>query len=305
MQIIYNFQDKHVTNDPVVLTIGNFDGVHLGHQFVLKNLKKIARKKNQKTVLVTFENHPSDILYPEKKASLITNLPFKLKLLEQEGIDFLLLLRFTDSLRNETAEQFLKRIKDNFLFSDLVLGYDGAIGKEKEGKEQMLRLYEQPLQYHLDYLPPLRLHDEIISSRNIRQLIQAGNLEKVGQFLGRPYSIYTTIIPGQSLGSKIGYPTLNLDVSNLCLPPFGVYAVTFVIHDKQFAGIANLGIAPTVRKDGRPLLEVHLLDYEGGVNLHDQLSEVIFHSYLRPEIKFDSTDALRQQIAKDIASIKY
>lgn len=275
------------------LTIGNFDGVHLGHQALLKALKQY---KSERSVVITFENHPSQVLNPESATPLLCTLDHKLKLLNENGVDDVILIPFTAAFAQQKAEDFLQRVRERCPFSHLILGPDAAFGKNRHGDRTHMEAYANEQHFHLDYLEPLTVAGTQVSSSLIRNLIQKGDLQAASKLLGRRYSVYSSITKGQGLGGKIGFPTLNIDVDGLCLPPLGVYAVQVNWKGRILNGVANLGVAPTVRKNNKPLLEVHLLDCDEDVS---GLIEVIYMSYIRAEKKFDNIEQLKQQIGKD------
>jgi riboflavin kinase/FMN adenylyltransferase len=204
-------------------------------------------------------------------------------------------------LAAQTAEEFLQMIRSHCSFSDLLLGPDATIGKDKHGNRNHLKEIASLWGFSLTYLDALTVDGIKISSSKIRETIQKGDLTETEQLLGRKFSIYTKVKTGLGLGKRIGFPTLNMDVEILCLPPFGVYAVKVLHENKSLKGVANLGIAPTVRQDGKPILEVHLLDAIGDIK-DGCLMEVILEQYIRPEIRFGNIDQLKLQIAKDIQS---
>lgn len=303
MEIIQSLSpDTKSSTAPVSLAIGNFDGVHLGHMAVLNYIKEIAAKDGTKTGVVTFENHPAQVLRPQAAPLNICTLGHKIRLLEESGIDFLLLLKFTKELSQLTAKEFLTLLKAYIPFYSLNMGHDGTIGKDRQGNEHLMMQLAKEHNFSLNYLYPLEIQGEVVSSSKIRQIIREGDLRKTETFLGRKYSIYSTVVSGYQKGREIGFPTANLDVSGLCTPPHGVYTVTALHEGKIYPGIANLGISPTLKDNPNPVLDVHLFDVD--LDLYNKQIEVIFHSYIRPEQKFNSIDQLKLQISKDISIAK-
>lgn len=290
--------EEFTAPSPIALTIGFFDGVHTGHQKLLSKLQKHGTP-----VVITFENHPAEVLRPESAPLKICSLAHKIKLIEESGVSTLILLTFTRAFSQQTAEDFLRHLSNKIPFETLLLGSDATLGKDKQGDRAHLQQLSRELQFHLECLELYTSDGAKISSSAIRESIKAGELAKAEHLLGRKFSIYAPIHTGAGLGKKIGFPTLNMPVIGLCLPPLGVYAVTLKSGDRVWKGVANLGIAPTVRNDREPTLEVHLFDYDA--TIHDQdFCEVIFEHYLRPEKKFSGIEELKNQIAQDILKSK-
>lgn len=296
MQIFSSIEGFISKGLPVTLTIGNFDGVHLGHQEILTRMKCSAHPTG-----ITFSNHPSEIVSSKPTLRLIT-LPHKLQLLHQYGLESLVLLPFTKEFSKQSAKDFLTHVKKYIPFTKVILGHDAVIGFQREGNKELMRTLSQDLDFELEYIEAVTYEDVTISSSTIRSLIQKGAFVEIEKYLGRPYSILGCVEKGAGVGKTVGFNTANLSVEGLCLPPLGVYA-TIVIHDhKPHAAVTNLGIAPTMRKDEKCLLEAHLLDYQE--DLYNEEIEVIFMQYLRSEKTFSSIEALREQIADDVTRTK-
>lgn len=298
MRVIHSLSELN-SSGPVILTIGNFDGVHIGHVAVLSHAKKFATAEQLPLAVLTFENHPSEVLRPDKRVPMLCTLSHKVKLLEEAGIDILIMLPFTKELSQLAAEDFLRNVYAAVPFAHLVLGHDATLGKDRQGNKKQIQAFSQHLNFHVHYIEPLHYKGHIVSSSVIRGLIQKNEFDHAAALLGRSYSVYGPVISGNAKGADLGFRTANIDVSSLCLPSFGVYAVHVKSQEGLFKGVANLGIAPTVRDHTKPLLEVHLLDYQE--NLYGQHIEVIFQQYIRPEKKFSSFALLQEQIAKDVA----
>lgn len=299
MLIIRELEQFPIPTGDVALTIGNFDGMHAGHRALLQSLKNCGGQ----SAVLTFLNHPSDVLRPEQKTCRICTLEHKLKLLEDVGVDIVLLLPFTRSFSQQTAEEFIRNIRTRCPFTHLFLGHDAVIGKERSGDRAHLKALATIFHFQLDYLDEKTCNGIIISSSQIRSLIRQGLLKEAEQLLDRPYSIYAPVQTGQGLGKKIGFPTININVDGLCLPPLGVYAVDFVYAGQHYGGVANLGIAPTVRQDPTPILEVHLFEPHPPIE-NGSLVEVVLLGYLRPEQKFANVDILKAQIALDVKNAR-
>ena len=287
---------------PVFLTIGNFDGVHLGHRTILKNLQEGAAKEQLHSCVITFSNHPSSILRPNHPIPLLTSKEHKLKLLEKIGIDHVLMLDFDLAFSNQSAETFLTKVHTLCPFRRLILGANAKLGNDRQGNTPLMQSIANQKHFTLEFLPLESTdHDPITSSR-IRAAIQCAELKKAASLLGRKYSIMGEVIHGKGEGHKLGYPTLNLSLEDLCHPPLGVYPVTVTHDQKIYNGIANVGIAPTIRTDHIPLLEVHLLNQT--IDLYGQIVEVTFEDFFRPERTFGSRKELIEQIESDVKQAK-
>ncbi len=297
MKIFFDLDSSPRLLSDTALSIGTFDGIHSGHQSVLCEL----RKKASHAVVITFSNHPRSLLYPDNAPKGITTIDHKCRLFEEAGIGTLFLLPFTEELSRLSAEDFIKMVREKIPFSHLVLGPDATFGANKSGNRESAEKLGERFGFSVDYLNPVKLDNAIISSGLIRKHIADGSLSKVSEYLGRNYSIMSKVIPGEGRGTSIGFPTANLDLSGLCLPPLGVYGITAKLQHNTFHGVANLGHAPTFRNDPEPLLEAHLF---GEVHdIYGEEMEVHFGKYIRSEQKFNSVDELKAQIAMDINSL--
>lgn len=302
MRIVHRLDFIQLGSEQVSLTIGNFDGIHAGHQFILEKTVLTARIANGQSAVITFVNHPSEVLRPEQQVQLLITLQHKIRLFEQAGIDLLLLLPFTKALSELTADQFLKQIYQYLPFHSLILGYDATLGKDKKGDKAILQDIVDELGALLYYLEPVAIEEQVVSSSKIRALVKQGKLKEAEKLLGRPYSICAPVVSGQALGKQHGVPTVNMDVSQLCLPPYGVYFVKLHFQNRAYPGVANLGLSPTIKTTQKASLEVHLLDAE--IDLYGKEVEVVFYQYLRPELHFSNIQELYLQIQQDIKAAK-
>lgn len=302
MQIAYSLENLSPFSSPIALSIGNFDGLHLGHQTVLSHLLNLAKARHALSAVLTFSNHPSAVLRPEHKTPLLCTVAHKMHLLNQAGIDLTLLLPFTQAFSEQTAEEFLLSIKRVLPFQFLILGSDAHMGKNREGGQEIVTALSRSLNFHIEYLPDCYHNGERISSSLIRHHIQKGDFAQAAILLGRPYSIYGPVLKGQGKGASLGFPTANLSVENLCLPPLGVYAVQVSVDGHYHSGVANLGFAPTMRQEASPLLEVHLFEHHD--ILYEKTIDVAFLRFIRPEKRFHSLEELRHQISLDVKAAK-
>lgn len=298
MQIFYKIEDFPNDSKPIILTIGNFDGLHKGHAFVLKTMTEAA-DTTYRTCAITFDNHPSEVLRPEHKIPLLCTYEHKIKLLDQFKVNTAIVLHFTLELASYSAESFISHVREFIPFTHLILGHDATLGKNRLGKPDTMLALAKKLHFEIQYLKEYRHEEKIISSSFLRLLLNEGKLDEVEALLGRPYSIYSKVIPGIGKGKEIGFPTANIAIKRLCLPPYGVYSISLKSKDSSlYSGLANLGIAPTVKNSNEPHLEVHL--FNQNLDLYGEYVEVFFHQYIRPEKKFASLEDLKKQIRMDI-----
>lgn len=287
---------------PSALTIGTFDGMHLGHQAVLKRLNEVAVEHDTTMTVVTFNNHPRSVLDPSYEPQAICSDDHKRRLISSYPLSTLLNLTFTEEFSQQSAEQFLQALAAKIPLQYLVLGYDAHFGKDRSGNPETVKAMAKEMGFHLEYVEPLEIEGAVVSSSRIRPLIREGKFDQVQTLLGRPYSFVGRISMGKGMGTITGYPTANLPVEGMCLPPFGVYRATLIVDGLSLSGIANIGLAPTAGVKTPPTLEVHLLQYEE--RLYERVVEVYLHEFIREEKKFDSMSELKTQITKDIATVE-
>ena len=302
MQLIRQAADLKTHGRKVCLAIGVFDGVHLGHQQIIRQTLADAHQHEGLALVVTFDRHPSAIVAPERRKPLIYPLPQKIRTLAALGADALLLIEFTREFREQTAEAFIRGLaRDLGRIQSVCVGADFVFGHQRGGNVALLRQLGVELGFQVHGMAAVALDRQVISSTRIRAAIQAGDFDAASQMLGRPYSLSGLVTTGDRLGRQLGFPTANLDVSGLMLPPDGIYAARATAGSVTCRAVLNIGTRPTVqsaRADRR--FEVHLLDFSG--ELYGKELEVEFVAKLRDEVKFASLDALKAQIAADIAA---
>jgi len=304
MQIVRSL-DVFNESNPIVLTQGTFDGVHQGHQKILKRIVTRARQINGKSVLLTFYPHPRLVLYPEdNKLRLITGIDEKAKLLESFGLDYLVILPFTKELSRFTPFGFIRDVLVKQLhISTIIIGYDHRFGKNREGSFEDIVKYSGEFGYDVEQISEQDINDCIVSSSLIRKSLLEGDLEQANDFLGRPYSISGTVIEGRNVGSQIGFPTANiggLEAYKL-IPKLGVYAVQVVLKEKTWNGMLNIGTRPTF-KLGEMSIEVHIFDLSE--DIYGQEIEILFVKRCRDERKFENSEALVTQLRADEQEIR-
>ena len=300
MKIYQDISNFHVKNP--VITIGSFDGVHLGHLKIINRLKDIAHQSRGETVVFTFSPHPRQVLFPEERnLRLLTTLEEKKELFEKAGIEHLILFPFTREFSQLSYTDFVRDILVGKLsVSILVVGHDHKFGKNREGDFDVLKNLSLRYNFSVEQLDALLMDDINISSTKIRNALQYGKIEKAGQFLGYPFMLHGTVIEGQRLGRRIQFPTANIEASdpNKIIPAYGVYAVYVKIGDDRYRGMLNIGTRPTVSKNAdHRSIEVHILDFDG--DLYKKQIGVEFIKKIRDEQKFNSIEELKHQLEKD------
>ncbi len=285
--------------EATVITVGNFDGVHLGHRLLLKRIRQVSQQKGLKSLVLSFYPHPIKVLSPLQAPCELTDLYERTELIKEEGIDSVVFIRFDKRFATLRAEDFLKEVLyERLRCRYLVVGYDWRFGYRREGEIELAKELGKELGFEVEEAQAFRINGHVVSSTLIRRLLHMGRLEEASLYLGRNYSIKRRVIKGDGRGFTLGFSTANLEATeNLCLKE-GVYAVRVEDH---FLGVANYGIRPTF--DGhKKVLEVHLLNFEG--NLRGKRIKVEFLKFLREEIKFKSSQELIKQIEKDISRVR-
>jgi riboflavin kinase/FMN adenylyltransferase len=282
-----------------VLTIGNFDGVHLGHRALLAHIATLAQEHGAQPAVLTFEPHPREFFAPASAPTRLSTLREKLELIAAEGVALTCVARFNRQFAALTAEQFIEQVLVRCLrVKHLVIGDDFCFGAGRKGDYALLQQAGAQLGFSVETLDSVVVHGERVSSSGVREALAAGDMERAARLLGRPYGIDGRVVHGQKLGRQIGFATANIRVKHDPLPLSGVFAVQVEgLGDRPLPGVANLGMRPTVGGASRPLLEVHLFDFDG--DIYGRHLSVRFRHKLRSEIKFANFDELRAQIARD------
>jgi riboflavin kinase/FMN adenylyltransferase len=300
MQILRSISELSELSGPLFLAIGVFDGVHLGHKAVISTSAEHAHEANGTPVVVTFDPHPEKILRPEKAPHLLTATPHKLALIRTLGVRHLLIIPFNQQFAATEPEVFVGQlVQHSNPLREICVGHEWSFGKNRRGNLQLLIRLGAEFDFNVVGIPPVTVNGEIVSSTTIRRAVEAGNLEKAAAMLGREYTIIGTVVRGDDLGKKIGFPTANLSAHSEQFPPNGVYLAEAKLDGVVYPGVVNLGCRPTVSsgKSDR-VLEVHLLDFDRDIYGKD--IELRFARYLRPEKKFENIDALVRQIERDV-----
>ena len=297
MQVEEELAQLSPTKD-MLLAIGVFDGVHLGHKYLLAQLKERARQEDLLSGVVTFRQHPQAVLSPRTRLPCLTDLAQRIRLLKGEGIDVIITLSFTRELAQLSTHQFVELLKKHLRMRGLVIGPDFALGRNREGDANTLRTLGQDMGFSVTVIPPVVINGEVVSSTAIRNALAGGDMKKVGNLIGRPFSLYGRVITGAGRGIGLGFPTANLDVdSQQALPPDGVYATWAYIDGKAYQSMTNIGRRPTFGGSERAV-EVHILDYHG--ELYEYKLRIDIIERLRREERFDTAEELKRQVAEDI-----
>lgn len=300
MQVFHKLDDVPATFGPTLVSVGNFDGVHRAHSLVLGEIVSRARATGSKAVAVTFEPHPARILRPESNLKLLTPRPEKLRLLENTGIDAVLLLPFGRDLSLMTPRQFAERILKKKLHArEVHEGYNFRFGHKASGDMQMLADFGREMGFEVRVYAEMKLRGETVSSSQIRKLVADGRVSRARHLLARPFCILGNPGRGRGYGSKYTVPTINLARYEELVPKDGVYITCTRVASEQFESVTNVGNRPTF---GAELfaIETHLLNFHPIELTPETEVEICFLERLRDEIKFPSVEALREQIARDV-----
>lgn len=305
METVHSIFDFTPTQKTYV-TIGTFDGVHIGHQEIIKDLIVQAKSDKKKSVLLTFFPHPRMVLQKEASIKLINTIEEKKLLLEKLGLDYLIIHPFSRDFSRLTALEFVRDILVNQLdTSKLIIGYDHHFGKNREGNIEQLTEYSQLYDFTVQEIPAQDIDSVSVSSTKIRKALLSGELKTANKYLGYPFSIKGKVVSGEKLGSKLGFPTANIkiDESYKLIPKTGVYIVKSVLDNIEFYGMMNIGNRPTVN-GAKQTIEVHFFNFND--NLYDKSIKVELLYFIRNEEKFESIESLKNQIIQDkITSLNY
>ena len=285
-----------------MVTIGTFDGVHLGHQKVILRLQEFAKKHDGETVIFTFHTHPRVITSPnENNLRLLTTLDEKIKLFEKYGIDHLIIYTFDKSFSELSYSEFVEKLLVEKIGTHcLVVGYDHKFGKNREGGFDYLKKCAEKFKFEIERLDALLVEEDSVSSTKIRNALQNGEIEKANHYLGYQFTLHGTVVEGKQLGRKLGFPTANIETSdkNKIIPGYGVYAVKVELNGADYNGMLNIGTRPTFNNnaDNRSI-EVNIFDFEG--DIYGKEITLAFVGKIRDEQKFDNIEMLVTQLEKD------
>ncbi|MFC2013703.1 bifunctional riboflavin kinase/FAD synthetase [Chloroflexota bacterium] len=281
-----------------MLTVGVFDGVHLGHKYLISKLKEHAKQENLLSGVVTFRQHPQEVLAPKTKLAFLIDLAERIYLLNNEGIEAIVALSFTRELAQLSPRQFISLLQQHLRMRGMVIGPDFTLGQNRKGNIDALSALGQDMNFSVAVVPPLMTNGEVVSSTAIRNALADGDLKKVRNLVGRPFSLHGRVISGVGRGIKLGFPTANLGINHRqALPAEGVYATWAYIDDKAYQSMTNIGKRPTFGGIEHTI-EVYVLDYHD--DLYGRELKIDIIERLRSEKKFDTEEELKKQIAEDI-----
>ncbi len=302
MKVYYGLDsiwESGISNSAV--TLGVFDGVHIGHRKIIEGVLGVREKEVlESAVLFTFRRHPLSVTHPEMAPPLLTTLEEKLSLLDDFGLDAVFVLEFTEKLASRDYRNFIKDVLIGGVgMRHFVVGYDFRLGKNREGSQERLTSLGRELGFRVTVVPPVVTWGTVVSSTRIRRCIGEAKFRTAERFLGRSYFFDAVVVKGAGVGRKLDFPTANLSVddSSKLLPPDGVYAVEVEVRGEVYAGMMNIGFAPTIHGDGTRRIEVHLFDLSE--DIYGERVRVEVKDYVRDEEKFDNDISLKEQLKKD------
>ena len=298
LKVIKNYNNFTISKKSIV-TIGTFDGVHLGHQKILEKLVATSKKENYNSVLLTFFPHPRMVLQKDASIKLIHTIEERIAMLEKTGLDYLIIHPFDAAFSRLTAHEFVRSVLVEHLdTAQLVIGYDHRFGKNREGNFEQLEEYGHMYDFKVNEISALDIDAISVSSTKIRKALSSGDVHKANTYLGNPFSLSGTIVTGDRIGNTIGFPTANLEIveNYKMIPKNGVYLVRSQLQDVWRYGMMNIGVRPTVNGSNRTL-ETHFFNFEG--DLYGQKIQVELLDFIREEQKFHSLEQLKNQLFED------
>lgn len=285
------------------LCLGFFDGIHQGHQIVIKNTVNFAKQNGLKSALITFSEHPLCLLHGFD-VKYISTLEQKLKLIEDLGIDYVYILDFDKELAQKSAYDYLKDVLvENFKPKAITTGFNHFFGLKKQGNSEFLYNHQKEFGYKYFEIPPITYNNIVVSSSAIKEYLINGDISTANKLLDHKFSFKSVVQQGQKIGRTINFPTINLEYPiNMVKIPYGVYSVTVEVNNKKYKAIANWGLKPTVNNSSSPTFEAHILDFSQ--NIYGKPVTIEINDFIRNEIKFLSVKELKKQIEKDLIAIK-
>jgi riboflavin kinase/FMN adenylyltransferase len=297
---VYNNIDEFTAVNNAIVTIGTFDGVHIGHRKIISGIKELAESTGGETVILTFFPHPRMILHPEDESlKLITTIAEKAELMERLGVDHLIITPFSRDFSNQSAESYIRDVLVTKIGTKkIVIGYDHRFGKDRQGGFEDLQRLGPVYGFDVVEIPEQDINEVAISSTRIRNALLSGDIHLANAFLGYPFFITGKVIRGDQIGRQLGYPTANIVVEEKykLIPGDGIFAVTVIVSDQKYKGMAYIGSRPTVNGHTRNI-EVNIFDFDE--EIYNQTIRMEFHHYIRGDVKFSSLDELKVQLAQD------
>ena len=301
--LVHNLSDSQTANRKTIVTIGNYDGIHKGHIFLLKRLTKLAKDNQLDSVLVTFNPHTKSVVN-KSDFKVITTFEDKIILTDKLNIDFLCEVEFNDSIRMLNYKQFIEIVINKYNPSIILIGYDNKIGKNRIGTYEVLKEHLNDTDIEVLKCEEYNSDNSKVTTTNVKNNIDQYNIILANKLLGRKYSIKGKVIEGKSNGKKIGFPTANVEINSFeqLIPPNGVYSVTLEVDNKKYNSICNIGYCPTIKKNCMDItIEVHIINQN--LQLYGKNVTINFVDFIRTENKFDSKEDLVKQIKKDILNV--
>ncbi len=297
LKVFKNFND-YSSQKPLALSLGMFDGVHLGHKSIIGELTKVGAENNLETAILTFWPHPRFVFNPDEDLKLLNTLDEKTLLMEKYGINNLFLKEFDEEFRNLTGEEFVRRVLiDKLNVKYLIIGYDHSFGKNKSGNFDLLQRLSGELGFEVEQMEAINVHENNVSSTKIRNALLAGNIKEANEMLGYSYSVSGTVVHGKKIGRTIGYPTANIETDSIkLLPKKGAYIVEVHMKGQQYKGMLSIGTNPTVNGE-KLTVEVYILDFTG--DIYDEKITVKFRDFLHDEIRFEGLEKLIERLDED------
>lgn len=295
---VFHFREDVPPQQPVIVTIGNFDGVHLGHQFLIRKVVEEAQRGKCSSVLVTFDPHPQEVIQPHKEVKKICTPQLRNRLLEEMGLDALHVIDFTPQFSQLSAEDFARDcLIERFHLKKLVIGHDFHFGKQRRGNARLLEELSHRQGFELEEVAPIHIGNQIVSSTLVRKLIQENRFDEIPQYLGRPYSLYAPVEHGEQRGRTLGFPTANLKPQVKIPLEVGVYVTHVQLRNRMYQGVTNVGFRPTFEHEEQTV-ETFIFDFSD--EIYGEPLEVWPLKQLRKEKKFSDINALQAQIQKDV-----
>jgi riboflavin kinase/FMN adenylyltransferase len=306
MKIIKGLENIREKFNAPILTLGNFDGVHLGHQKIFEMVQSRASKVNGTSIVLTFDPHPQRVLFPGKEFYLINTFEEKIHIIKHTGIDVVICVTFTREFANKGPYEFVKEILHEQLdVKEVYVGYDSTFGKGREGDPQELTYLGEKFGFKVVIVPPVTVAGKPVSSTRIRELLREGDVEGAALLLNRRYTIDGEVIRGKALGRTLGFPTANLKLHHELIPKQGIYIVEVLWRNETFKGALSIGVNPTFRKDATgedyippQSVEVYILDFNQ--DIYGERLKLTFHKRVRDEVAFQTVHDLIDQISKDV-----
>ncbi|WP_294239372.1 bifunctional riboflavin kinase/FAD synthetase [uncultured Chryseobacterium sp.] len=297
MKVFRNFSE-YTSQKPLALSLGMFDGVHLGHKSIIDELIKVGGENHLETAVLTFWPHPRFVFNPSENLKLLNTLEEKTFLMEKYNIENLFLKEFDEEFRNLTGEEFVRQILvDKLHVKYLIIGYDHSFGKNKSGNFELLQKLSEELDFEVEQMEAINIHENNISSTKIRKALLDGNIREANEMLGYSYSVSGTVVHGKKIGRTIGYPTANIETDSIkLLPKKGAYIVEVFVKDQQYKGMLSIGTNPTVNGE-KLTVEVYILDFNN--DIYGEKITVKFRDFLHDEIKFEGIEKLIERLDED------